>query len=164
MLALPDFSQPFHIETDASGFGVGAVLQQNGNPLAFISKALGQRNQGLSTYRRSISLLLWPSISGAIICCRMNSSSTRIRKASYTSMSSDCTPYGSSGYSLSFWVFATKYSIAVELRTAWPMLCRVAVTPKNSWSFPLHRTLGFPSWLIGIQRTRQHPSLVIFGP
>lgn len=52
VLGLPDFSQPFHIETDASGTGVGAVLLQNGHPLAFISKALGPRNLGLSAYER----------------------------------------------------------------------------------------------------------------
>ena len=44
VLALLDFSLPFHIETDASGTGVGAVLQQNGHPLAYISKALGPCN------------------------------------------------------------------------------------------------------------------------
>jgi hypothetical protein len=52
VLSLPDFSQPFHIEIDASGSGVGAVLQQNGHPLAFISKALGPQNLGLSTYEK----------------------------------------------------------------------------------------------------------------
>lgn len=44
VLALPDFSQPFHIDTDASGSGIGTVLHQNGHPLAFISKPLSQRN------------------------------------------------------------------------------------------------------------------------
>jgi hypothetical protein len=52
VLSLPDFNQPFHIEIDASGSGVGAVLQQNGHPLAFISKALGPQNLGLSTYEK----------------------------------------------------------------------------------------------------------------
>jgi hypothetical protein len=52
VLALPDFSLPFHIETDASGTGVGAVLQQNGHPLSYISKALAPRTQGLSTYEK----------------------------------------------------------------------------------------------------------------
>lgn len=51
-LALPDFSLPFHIETDASAIGVGVVLMQQGHPLAFISKALGPKNQGLSTYEK----------------------------------------------------------------------------------------------------------------
>ena len=52
ILALPDFSKPFILETDASGIGVGAVLAQGGHPLAFMSKALGPRLQGLSTYER----------------------------------------------------------------------------------------------------------------
>lgn len=50
VLALPDFYQEFILETDASVLGVGVVLMQKGHPLAFFSKALGPKNQTLSTY------------------------------------------------------------------------------------------------------------------
>ena len=52
VLALPDFSRPFQIQTDASDMGVGAVLLQDGHPLAFISKSLGPRMRSLSTYEK----------------------------------------------------------------------------------------------------------------
>lgn len=58
VLALPDFSKKFSIETDASGTGVGAVLLQDGHPLAFISKALGPRSRGLSTYEKEYMAIL----------------------------------------------------------------------------------------------------------
>jgi hypothetical protein len=41
VLALPDFSKKFIIETDACDRGIGDVLMQDGHPLAFLSKALG---------------------------------------------------------------------------------------------------------------------------
>ena len=58
VLALPDFSRPFAVETDASGTGIGAMLMQGGHPLAFLSKALGPHLQGLSTYEKEYMAIL----------------------------------------------------------------------------------------------------------
>lgn len=58
VLALPDFNKTFCIETDACKSGVGAVLLQEGHPLAFISKALGIKTQGLSTYEKEYLAIL----------------------------------------------------------------------------------------------------------
>ena len=52
VLALPDFTRPFSIEMDACDTGVGAVLVQDGHPIAYLSKALGVRNQRLSIYEK----------------------------------------------------------------------------------------------------------------
>lgn len=59
VLALPDFSTVFTIETDASDKGIGVVLQQEGHPIAYLSKALGPKNQLLSTHEKeSLAILL----------------------------------------------------------------------------------------------------------
>lgn len=58
VLAMPDFSKPFTIDTDACDYGVGAVLQQKEHPIAYMSKALGPKNRGLSTYEKECLAIL----------------------------------------------------------------------------------------------------------
>ena len=58
VLVLPDFSQPFVIECDASSFGVEAVLMQQGRPIAFHSQPLKGKSAHLSTYEKELLALV----------------------------------------------------------------------------------------------------------
>ena len=55
VLALPDFSKPFVVETNACDNGVRAVLMQEGRPLAYISQGLAPK---LSAYDKELIAVL----------------------------------------------------------------------------------------------------------
>lgn len=56
----PIFNQkPFTLETDACDTGMGAVLMQNQQPVAYFSKAMEVKYQSLSTYDKELMALVW---------------------------------------------------------------------------------------------------------
>lgn len=58
VLALPDFTKPFVLETDASGYGLGAVLMQQGQPIAYLNKTLGPKAAAASIYDKEAMAIL----------------------------------------------------------------------------------------------------------
>jgi hypothetical protein len=53
-LVMPNFDEPFVIESDASGDGIGAVLSQQQRLIAFMSRALGLSKRTWSTHAREM--------------------------------------------------------------------------------------------------------------
>jgi hypothetical protein len=58
VLKLPDFTIPFVLETDACKSGLGAVLMQEGRPIAFFSQCLGPKTDAMSVYEKEALAIL----------------------------------------------------------------------------------------------------------
>ncbi len=64
ILAFPDFQREFLLATDASGFGIGAVLSQVlddelEHPIAFASRALQKHERNYSTIEKECLAIVW---------------------------------------------------------------------------------------------------------
>ena len=58
VLAMPDFSKPFTIESDACNNGIGDVLLQDEHPISFTSKSLSGKNLSTSTHEKEMMAIL----------------------------------------------------------------------------------------------------------
>ena len=58
VLTLPDFGQPFIVETDTLRYGLGAVLMQKQRPIAYFSQVLTARAGLNSVYERELMTIV----------------------------------------------------------------------------------------------------------
>ncbi|MCO5609672.1 hypothetical protein L7F22_063903 [Adiantum nelumboides] len=54
LLVLPDLKTPFEVHCDACGDSIGAVLSQEGHPIAYESRRLNSQERGLSVYEKEL--------------------------------------------------------------------------------------------------------------
>jgi hypothetical protein len=63
VLQYPDFTKPFVLTTDASGFALGAMLRQGkiceDKPIAFVSRMLNKAEQNYSTIEKELTAIVW---------------------------------------------------------------------------------------------------------
>ena len=54
LLAYPDFNAPFEIHTDTSRLQIGAVISQEGKPIAFYSRKMNSAQQNYTTTEKEL--------------------------------------------------------------------------------------------------------------
>ena len=61
VLTLPYLQQPFEIETDASDYAIGAVLNKQGHPMAYHSETLSDTVHKYPTYDKEMYSIIQAS-------------------------------------------------------------------------------------------------------
>ena len=54
LLVYPDHNKPFHVETGASNFQLGAVIKQDDNPVAFYTQKLNSTQKNYTTIKKEL--------------------------------------------------------------------------------------------------------------
>ncbi|KAH8292562.1 hypothetical protein KR044_007527, partial [Drosophila immigrans] len=59
ILSYPNFKKEFHLTTDASNFAIGAVLEQEGKPITFISRTLSKTEKNYAVNEKEMLAIVW---------------------------------------------------------------------------------------------------------
>ncbi|GFY32985.1 retrovirus-related Pol polyprotein from transposon 17.6 [Trichonephila clavipes] len=59
VLQLPNFQEQFNLVTDARGVGIGAVLNKNHKPIAFVSRTLNKAEINYTVTERECFVVIW---------------------------------------------------------------------------------------------------------
>lgn len=59
ILRYPDFRKKFKVTTDASNFAIGAVLSQEGHPIAYASRTLNKHECNYTTIEKELLAKVW---------------------------------------------------------------------------------------------------------
>lgn len=59
ILHYPNFKEEFHLTTDASNYALGAVLEQSGKPITFISRSLNKTEEHYAANEKEMLAIIW---------------------------------------------------------------------------------------------------------
>ena len=59
VLALPDHTMPFEVQTDAFDFAIGGVLMQEGHPIAFESRKLNDMERRYTVQEKEMTAIIY---------------------------------------------------------------------------------------------------------
>lgn len=59
ILTYPNYQKEFHLTTDASKHAIGAVLEQDGKPITFISRTLTKTEEHYATNEKEMLAIIW---------------------------------------------------------------------------------------------------------